>query len=147
MEVILKQDVAKLGKVGSVIKVKDGYARNFLIPNNLALPLTPPNLKKLEEEKKRKFLHTEKMKKEYLGLKERLDGLSLTIPVLTHEADKLYAGISQQDLLAALKEEGIAVEKNCIILDEPIKSLGIYEVEIKLHPEITAKIKLWIVKK
>jgi large subunit ribosomal protein L9 len=147
MEVILKQDVEKIGKSGAVVKVKDGFARNFLIPNNIAVPLTSANLKRIEEEKQRKVSESEKIKKESEELKNRLEGLSLTIPVLTHEEDKLYASITAENIAAALKDEGLNIEKNSIELDEHIKSLGIYEIPVKLHPEITAKIKVWIVKK
>jgi large subunit ribosomal protein L9 len=147
MEVILKQDVDKLGKVGSILKVKDGFARNFLIPNKLAVPLTPENLKKLQEEKKRKIMELEKAKNECLKEAQRLEGLSITLPALVHEEEKLYGSITAQDIALALKEEGFVIDKNSILLEEPIKSLGIYEVSIRLHPEVLTKIKVWIVKK
>jgi len=147
MEVILHQDIERIGKTGQIVKVKDGFARNFLIPNGLALPLTPANLKKLEQEKQIKTLQLEKAKREAEGLKEKLAHLSLTIPVLTHDEDRLYASITAQDLAVALKEEGFDIDKNSILLEEPIKSLGIYEVLVNLHPEIPAKIKVWVVKK
>lgn len=148
MEVILKQDIDKLGKSGAVIKVKDGFARNFLIPNGLAIPVTAANLKRLEEEKQRKTSQLEKVKKESESLQRRLATLSLTIPALTQEeSDGLYGSIGAQDIAGALKEEGLDIDKNLIILDEPIKSLGIYEIPVKLHPEVTAKIKIWVVKK
>ncbi|MCX5703004.1 MAG: 50S ribosomal protein L9 [Candidatus Omnitrophica bacterium] len=147
MEVILNQDVDKLGKAQAVVKVKDGFARNFLIPNGLAVPLTVGNLKKMEQGRQRKTLQLDKIKKESEELKERLAALSLTLPVLTQEEDKLYGSITSQEIARALKEEGFAIDKNSIALDEPIKSLGIYEVPIKLHPEVIAKLKVWIVKK
>ncbi|MFH0826816.1 MAG: 50S ribosomal protein L9 [Candidatus Omnitrophota bacterium] len=147
MEVILNQDVDKLGKAGSVIKVKDGFARNFLIPNGLALPLTPGNLKKLEQEKERKKAQLEKVKQESLELKVKLDGVSLTIPALVQEEDKLYGSITSQDVSQALEEEGFTIDKNTIVLDEAIKTLGIYEIPVRLHPEVNATIKVWIVKK
>jgi large subunit ribosomal protein L9 len=147
MEVILNQDIDRIGKAGSIVKVKDGFARNFLIPNGLAVPLTSANLKKLEQEKERKTLQSEKARREAEELKEKLARLSLTMPVLTHEEDKLYANITAQDLAAALKEEGFDIDKNSIALDEPIKALGIYEASVRLHPEVLAKIKVWVVKK
>lgn len=147
MEVILKQDLEKLGKAGSVIKVKDGYARNFLFPNGLALPLTPSNLRKLEQDKEKQTQALEKIKQDALRLKEKLDGFSLTLTVLAHEEEKLYGSIASQEIAKALKEEGFEVEESTILLAEPIKSLGIYEIPLKLHPEITANIKLWVVKK
>lgn len=147
MEVILTKDVERIGKAGQVIKAKDGFARNFLIPNKLAVALNTINLKKLEDEKQRKLQQLDKTKKEAEALKEKLSALSLTIPVLTQEEEKLYGSITANDLAAALKEEGLEVEKNLIDLAEPIKSLGIYEVPVKLHPEVLVKIKVWIVKK
>jgi large subunit ribosomal protein L9 len=147
MDIILKQDIAGLGKTGAVAKVKDGFARNFLIPNGLAVPLNSANLKKLEAEKRSKDSQLEKVKKEAEALGEKLANFSLTIPVLVQEDEKLYGSITAQDLEHALKEEGLALEKDTIILDEPIRALGIYEVPIKLHPEVSTKIKVWIVKK
>jgi large subunit ribosomal protein L9 len=147
MEVILHQDVDRLGKAGQVIKVKDGFARNFLIPNGLAVPMTSSNLKRLEEERQKKTRQEDKVKKEAESIKEKIAGLSLTMPVLVQEEEKLYGSITAQDIITALKEEGFAIDKSAVLLEEPIKGLGIYEVGIKLHPEITTHIKVWIVKK
>ncbi len=147
MEVILKQDVNKLGKSGSVVKVKKGFARNFLMPSGLAIPVTAANLKNLEQEKQKKSLQLGKAKNEAEAFKARLDGFSLTVPVLTQEADALYGSVTAADLVRALKDEGIEVDKDIIALEEPIKALGIYEIPIKLHPEVSAKIKVWVVKK
>jgi large subunit ribosomal protein L9 len=147
MEVILNKDVQGIGKAGSVVKVKDGFALNYLIPQGLAMTCTLANRKQLELENRRKLEHLQKLKQEALLLKEKLQGLSLTIPVLSHDEDKLYANVSAQDIARVLKDEGHDVDKNAVALDEPLKALGIYEVEIKLHPEVTAKIKIWIVKK
>jgi large subunit ribosomal protein L9 len=147
MEVILKQDIVNLGKANAIVKVKDGFARNFLIPNNLVVPLNAANLKKMEAEKQRKSLQSEKVRKEAEALKERLTNFSLTIPVLVQEDERLYGSITASDLAGALKEEGLEIDKNRILLEEPLKSLGIYEVPLKLHPEVSTKIKVWIVKK
>ena len=147
MEVILKQDVVKLGKLGDLVKVKDGFAHNFLIPKGLAVPVTSSNLKRLEQEKQHKNVVQEKLKKEALQVKEKLDGLSLTIAALVQEDEKLYGSIASHDIAQALKDEGLEIDKNNILLSEPIKALGIYEVDVKLHPEVPAKVKVWIVKK
>jgi large subunit ribosomal protein L9 len=147
MEVILIRDVERVGKAGAILKVKDGFARNFLIPKGLAVFSTPVNLEKLEQEKQRKVAKLEKGKKEAEELKEKLSGLSLTLTALTKEEDKLYGSITNIDVAGALKEEGFDIDKNSIILDEPIKSLGIYELVIKLHPEVETKIKAWVVRK
>ncbi len=147
MEVILNQDIEVLGKAGNTIKVKVGFARNFLFPKRLAVPLTDTNIKNLEQEKQRKSLRVEKEKKESEQLKDKLESLSLTIPVLTQEKDKLYGSITPLEIHHALKEEGYDIDKNSIILEEPIKSLGIYQIPIKLHPEVSAQVKVWVVKK
>lgn len=147
MEVILKKDIEGIGKSGHIVKVKDGYARNFLIPNGFAVYSTSANIKNLEEEAKRLSLRADKEKKEAEGLAQKLASLSLTIQSLAKEDDKLYGGITGQDISEALKEEGFDIDKNAIVLSEPIKALGIYEVNIRLHQDIAAKVKVWVVKK
>jgi large subunit ribosomal protein L9 len=147
MEVILKQDVEKLGKAGSVVKVKDGFGRNYLIAKGLAIPVTASNLKQLEQEKQRKEAQQVIRKKEAEAVKEKLAGMSLTIASLTQDDEKFYGSITNQDIAQALKDEGLEIDKNIIMLDEPIKALGIYEVPVELHPEVQTKVKVWIVKK
>lgn len=147
MEVILNKDVDKIGKAGEVVKVKDGFGRNFLIPNGLAVLSNPSNLRKIEQEKQKNLQHLEKIKHDAEALRDKLSGLSLTIQALAHEDEKLYGSVSEQDIASALKEEGFDIDKNIISLAEPIKALGIFEVPLNLHPEITAKIKIWVVKK
>ena len=147
MEVILNKDVQGIGKAGSIVKVKDGFALNYLIPQGLALTSTSANHRQLELENKRKLEHLQKLKQEALLLKEKLNSVSLTIPVLSHDEDKLFGTICAQDISRSLKDEGFEIDKSAIALDEPLKALGIYEVPVKLHPEVTAKIKIWIVKK
>lgn len=147
MEVILTKDVNKIGRAGTIVKVKDGFARNFLMPKGLAMGVTPGNLKKLEQDKQKISLESEKRKGEAFDLKARLDSLSLTISVLAQEDENLYGSIVAADISNALKNEGIEVDKDCIILDNPIKALGIYEIPLMLHPEVESKLKVWIVKK
>lgn len=149
MELILNEDVKGLGKAGTLVRVKDGYAHNYLLPKKIALLATSENLKKLEQAKQKRVFEAEKTKKAAEALKARLEGLSLTIPMLTQEDDKekLYGSVSASDLANVLKEEGIDIEKNALILEQPLKSLGIYEVAVRLHPEVQAKVKVWIVQK
>jgi large subunit ribosomal protein L9 len=146
MEVILIKDVEKIGKAGSVVKVKEGYARNFLFPLNLAKIATPGSLKQLDREKQIKSAQYAKVKEESEEVKKRLSGLSLTISALA-QGEELYGGISIHDIAVALKDEGFLIDKNAIELAEPIKSLGIYELPVKLHPEVIATLKLCVVKK
>ncbi|MDO9572599.1 MAG: 50S ribosomal protein L9 [Candidatus Omnitrophota bacterium] len=147
MEVILKKDVDKIGKAGAVVNVKEGFARNFLFPHDLAQPVTDAILKKLEQDALVKSAQSAKIKEEAVKLGERLSKLSLTIKVLTQGEEKLYGSINVFEISLALKEEGFDIDKNLIDLSEPIKVLGVYEVLIKLHAEVTAKVKLSIVKK
>jgi large subunit ribosomal protein L9 len=148
MEVILTKDVDKIGRSGAVVQVKEGFARNFLFPHNLAKPATAESLKKLEQEKQAKFAQSARLKEESELVKQRLSALSLTIPALTQgEEEKLYGSIHAHEIAEALKAEGLLIDKSMIDLEEPIKSLGIYEIPVKLHPEVVAKVKLWVVKK
>jgi len=147
MEVILTKDVAGLGKAGALVKVKDGFARNHLFIKDLAVVVSAGNIKKLEREKLFQSQKEEKSKKDALELKNKLASLSLTIPVLTQEKDKLYGSITAQEIQKALKDEGVDLLKDAILLDEPLRTLGIFQVPLKLHPEVSAEVKVWIVKK
>ncbi len=160
MEVILNQDVDKIGRAGAIVKVKNGFARNFLLPQGLAVLCTPLNLQKFKQAEQKKAQESEKAKSGAEELRKRLAGLSLTIPALVHSVpsepqeggakqkeENLYGSISSLDIANALKEEGIEIDKESIILEEPIKALGIYEVMVKLHPQISANLKVWVVKK
>ena len=147
IEVILIQDIQGLGKAQQVIKVKDGFGRNFLLPKGLVLLATPKNLKQLAEIEKRKALQLEKQKKEAQELASKLNAYSINIAMATNEEDKLYGSVSNADIATGLKEEGFDIQKENILLNEPIKSLGIYDVPIRLHPEVQAKVKVWVVKK
>ena len=147
MKVILNKDVERIGHSGQLVKVKDGFARNYLFPNGLAISATAANLKRIEQEKAQKATQMEKSKKEALSLSEKLAACSLTIAVLVQEEEKLFGSVSAQDIQRALKDEGFEIDKLLIVLDEPIKQLGIYEVSVALHPEVTAKVKIWVVKK
>lgn len=147
MEVILSQDVPSLGKVGDVIKVKNGYARNFLIPRKFAYVATPANLKRIEQQKKRKQLQHEQEKGEAENLAQKLNKTSCTVNVEVNDLDKLYGAVSETDIVKALELEGFKVDKKDIIIENPIEELGIFEVGVKLHPEVTAKIRLWVTKK
>ena len=147
MDVILTQDVVGIGKSGTVVKVKDGFARNYLFIKNLAVAVNAGNLKNFEQEKLRRSQKEEKFKKEAEVLKSKLAALSLTIAVEAQEKDKLYGSITALEIQNALKDEGYEIDKAAIMLDEPIKTLGIFQVPLKLHSEVSAELKVWIVKK
>lgn len=147
MRIILRTDISKLGKSGDILEVKDGYARNFLIPKGLALEATSTNLKKIKEEQKQKALKFQREKKRAEQQASELSKQSLTIPVEVKEKDQLYGSITSSEIAKALEEQNIQIEKKNILLENPIKTLGIYEVPIRLHPEIITKIRIWVVKK
>jgi len=147
MEVILNQDVEKIGRAGTVVQVKEGFARNFLFPHNLAKPATASSLAKLKQEQLARSAQSAKMKAESELVKQRLNALTLTIAALTQGEEKLYGSIHAQEIAEALKAEGFEINKNLIDLAEPIKSLGIYEIPVKLHLDVIATVKLWVVKK
>lgn len=148
MEVILIRDVDRLGKIGEVRKVKEGFARNYLFLRNLAIPATALNLKRIEQEKRKiGNLHLRE-KEQALNLSNRLNGKSITILVHTHDEGKLYGSVTVSQIVNALKEDGIcAVPQEAVVLDEAIKSTGVYNITIQLHPEVTTQIKVWVVKK
>ena len=147
MKVILNKDVEKIGRAGTVVQVKEGFARNFLFPHNLAKPATSSSLKKLEQDQLTHSVQSAKFKEESELVKQRLSTLALTIPALTQGEEKLYGSISSHEIAEALQTEGFAISKNIIDLAEPIKSLGIYQIPVKLHPDVIATVKLWVVKK
>src|SRR2546422_154692 len=143
MQIVLKEDIDKLGRRGEVVKVADGYARNYLLPLGKALPATPGNLKVIEREKRRYVVRLTKEKEE---MSRRIQGLSLTLVRKVGENDVLYGSVTSGDIAEALSKEGIVVDKRRIQLSDPVKSLGIYTVPIRLHPEVTAEVKVWVVK-
>ena len=147
MQVILIEDVNKLGKLGDVINVKKGYARNFLFPRKLAIEAGEKNMKILEDKKKKREEELTKIKKDMEDLAVKISTISCTVPVAAGEEDKLFGSVTTQDIKEAFAQEGIELDKKQIDLKEQIKSLGVYQVEIKLHPEVTASAKVWIVKK
>ena len=147
MKVILRKDVETIGKAGEIVEVKNGYARNYLIPQGLALEASKGNVKRFEQEKKSLELQKNREKKAAEKEAEKLNDTSITISVSVGEEDKLFGSVTSQDIANALEEKGFALDKRKILLDEPIKALGIYSIPIKLHPEVEAKVKVWVVKK
>ncbi|MBU0467842.1 MAG: 50S ribosomal protein L9 [Candidatus Omnitrophica bacterium] len=147
MEVILSQNVASLGKTGEVVKVKDGYARNFLIPKKLAYIASATNLKRIEQQEKKRKLEYEAEKKKAETLAEQLNKASCTVAAEVNDLDKLYGAISETEIIKALEVEGFNIDKKSIVVENPIEELGIFEVFVKLHPEVTAKVRLWVTKK
>ncbi len=147
MEIILNKDVSHLGQVGEVVKVKDGYARNFLFPRNIASLATSANLKRIESLKKKQRELYEQEKQEASKYAEKLNKVSCTVTVEVNDLDKLYGSVTEADIIKAIEVEGYKVDKKDLIIEKPVEELGIFEVGVKLHPEVTAKIRLWVTKK
>jgi len=146
MKVILKTDIERLGKVGDTVTVAPGFARNYLLARDMALEATAGNLARIAGEKKRYAKVQEKSRKDAEALAVRLAALSLTIRQPAGESDRLFGTVTNMDIAAALEKEGIAIDKRQISVEEPIKTLGIYTVPVRLNPEVTAELKVWVVR-
>ncbi len=145
MKVILRQNFENLGKFGDIVEVKDGYARNFLIPRGIALPATPGNIKMVETEKKQKAFKLERERLSAQKLAEELAKVEITIPMRAGENERLFGSVTAQMIADELRKLGFEIDRRKILLDEPIKMLGKYEIPVKLHPEVSAKINLNVV--
>ena len=147
MKIILVKDMDDLGIEGDMVEVSDGYARNYLIPKGLALPATVQNIKMVEMKKRKIETNKIKKKDEALKLKELIEKVTLTIRQKAGEGEKLYGSVTSMSISKALKAEGIKIDKKKIVLQQPIKQLGSYDVPIRLHPEVQAMIKIDVIPK
>ncbi len=147
MKVILRQDVGRVGTAGETVEVKSGYARNFLIPRNLAIRASKANLKAIDEIRRQTELREKKTRRQAEKVKERIEKLSLSKEVLVGDEDKLFGSVTSADIAELLADEGVSVDKRAIRLEAPIKVLGVYTVPIKVDKDVTADLKLWVVKK
>jgi large subunit ribosomal protein L9 len=146
MKVILRKDFEQLGKVGEIVDVKQGYARNYLIPQGIALTADPKNRHWLEEEQKRLAHHKDREKGAAEKIAHELEKVSCTVAVQVGDEDRIFGSVTNQDIADLLKDKGFEIDKKKIMLDEPIKALGIYDIVIKLHTDVQAIIKLWVIK-
>ncbi|MFB3778570.1 MAG: 50S ribosomal protein L9 [Bryobacteraceae bacterium] len=146
MEVILREDVEKLGDRGQIVKVADGYARNFLLPKRLAVPATAANKKIVEQERQAHLRREAKEKSDAADLAKLLSGVSVTIKQKAGEQDQLFGSVTAKDIAEALEQQNFTIERRKIHLDEPIKQLGQYKVAVKLHREVSAEIEVNVVK-
>jgi large subunit ribosomal protein L9 len=145
MKVILKSDVKDLGNIGEVVNVKDGFARNFLVPKGLAVEASTKNVKVFEHEKKKIQEMARKVKAGAAGLAEKISAAKITIKAKAGEEDRLFGSVTSMDIADALKAEGIEIDKKKIQLDEPIKRIGEYSVAIKLHSDVSAQLNVQVV--
>jgi large subunit ribosomal protein L9 len=145
MQVILLENVPSLGKAGDLVKVSDGYGRNYLIPQKKAILATEKSLKVIEHQKRQVQQRMEKTKKDTEKMGQRIEKLSCTFVKTVGESGKLFGSVTSMDIENFLKENGIEVDRKKISLEEPIKNLGMFTVPIKLHSEVTANLKVWVV--
>jgi large subunit ribosomal protein L9 len=146
MQVLLLKKTTALGDDGDIVSVSDGFARNYLFPKKLAVKADKGTIelqkKLIAERQKRSAQELE----QYRVLAEKISALSLTVPVKVGEDDQLYGSVTTSDIVRLAKEEGIEIDKKHILLESPIKNLGVYAIEVLLHPEVKAAMKLWVVK-
>jgi len=147
MKVILREDVPDIGTAGQTVEVKDGYGRNFLIPRNLAIPATKGNLDAIDEVTKQKDLRERKSRREAEVVKDKIEKLSLSAEVLVGEEDKVFGSVTVHDIVELMEKEGVTVPKQAVQLESPIKVLGVYTIPVKIEKDVTAELKLWVVKK
>lgn len=146
MKIILRKNYDQLGKIGDLVEVKDGFARNYLLPRQIAYIATKGNTRALEEEKLQAVKKEAKELEAAKLLATELEKISITIPVKVGEEDKLFGSVTNQMIADAIKEKGYDIDKRKIEIDEPIKALGIYDVAVKLHHEVSTVIKTWVVR-
>ncbi len=146
MEIILRQGVENLGKPGDVVKVKAGYARNYLLPHGLAYEATPGNLKRIQQERARLDAAENERRGVAQTLAERLEQVSLTFSARVGEEGKLFGSVTPADIAQQLEAQGFHIEKRQIDLHEPIKALGVYRVPIRLHADVKPEVRVWVIK-
>lgn len=145
MQVILREDVDNVGKIGDLVKVADGYARNYLVPKKKAIEATPKNLRAMEHAKKMVADRVRKLKKEAAADADRIKALSLTIKAKAGEEGKLFGSVTSMDIAEAAKAQGVIIDKRRISLEEPIKRLGEFTVPVKLHTDVVADLKVTVI--
>ena len=146
MEIILRQAVENLGKTGDVVKVKSGYARNYLLPHGLAYEATPGNLKRIQQERDRLEAAENERRTAAQTLAERLEQVSLTFSARVGEEGKLFGSVTAADIQQQLESQGFHIERRQIDLHEPIKALGVYRIPIRLHADVKPEIRVWVIK-
>jgi len=145
MKVILRKDVKNLGEVGDVVNVKDGYARNYLLPREIAYLAKEGSVRRIEAEKKRNIKAAEKMKETAEQLALKLADVQVSIHMKVGEEGRLYGSVTNQMISAELMSKGFDIDKKYILMDDAIRTLGIFDVKIKLHPDVSTAIKVWVI--
>jgi len=146
MEVILRENVKKLGKAGDVVKVSDGYARNFLLPKKIAVEATKKSMESVQEQFRKKQAKLKEEEKKAADSAEKLSGAEVTIKKLASEDDKLFGSVTEADIAEELKKQGFETDKSNIELEKHIKELGVFDVPVRFRQGAEAKIKVWVVR-
>lgn len=146
MQVILKQEVANLGDAGDIVKVKPGYGRNYLIPRGFAIPATEGSLRQAEHQKRVADAIRRKNLSGARELKDKLEGTAVSIRRETGEDDKLFGSVTNRDIGEALAAEGIEIDRRSIVLADPIKSIGLFTVPVRLHRDVTANVRVYVIR-
>jgi len=145
MQIVLLEDVPNLGKAGDTVKVSDGYGRNYLIPRKKAILATDKNIKNLDHQKRQVQQQIGNRKKDAERVAEQIEKLSCTFAKTVGESGKLFGSVTSMEIETYLKENGIDVDRKKILMEEPLKNLGMFTIPIKIHPEVTANLKVWVV--
>ncbi len=145
MKVILRQNYENLGTIGELVEVKDGYARNYLIPRQIAYRATPGAMRAIESEKRRYDAHQARLEGEARGQAQKLESVSITIPMRVGEEDRLFGSVTSMMIADELGRQGHEVDRRSIMMDEPIKTLGMFDVPVKLHTNVIATLKVFVV--
>lgn len=146
MKVILRSDIDTLGRLGEIVKVKPGYARNYLLPKGLAMLVSDGNLKVFEAEKKKLQKKVDEVRFKAQELATKVEACQVTIPVRVGEGDKLFGSVTVGNIADAMLAQGVEVERKRILLDEPIRALGEYTVRVRLHPDVRSELKVTVVR-
>ena len=142
MKLILKEDVENLGSIGAIVDVANGYGRNYLVPRNLAVVANPRNIKDFEHQKKNILAKAKKLRASAEDIAEKISSILVTLEAKAGEEDKLFGSVTSKDIAEAIALKGVEVDKRKIVLDEPIKRLGEYEVTVKVQQDVTATVKV-----
>lgn len=146
MDVVLLKDVESLGSQGAVVHVKPGFARNYLLPRGLAALATPQQLKATAEITRQRQQKSVRLKDEVEALKRTLESRPVTLKLNVGEDGKAFGSVTAHDVLEALKRDGLPLDKHAVHLEQPLKTLGVFDVPVRVQPDVTATVKVWVVK-
>ena len=145
MKIILREDIHTLDRSGEMVEVRDGYARNYLLPKKLAVVASEKNIRQLEHDRRVIAAHQAKMRASATAIAQKLEQVALTIARKVGDQDKLYGSVTALDIADALSEKGVRIDRRALVMPEPIKSIGQFEIDVRLHHDVTGKVKLEVV--